>query len=62
MKTTLLALFFGLLLSASVHAGESCQAPFDVVKPRVPDRLCRVTLNQQELGGEIDRRNTFHPG
>jgi DUF1680 family protein len=56
MKTTLLALFCGLLLSASVHAGESCQAPFDVVKPRVPDKLCRVTLNQQELGGEIDRR------
>lgn len=36
--------------------GESCQATFDVVKPRVPDKLCRVTLNQQELGGEVDRR------
>jgi len=30
--------------------------PADVVSPRVPDRLCRVTLNQQELGGEMDRR------
>ena len=56
MKTTLFVLFCGLLLSASIEAGESCQGPFDVVKPRVPDRLCRVTLDQQELGGEIDRR------
>ena len=56
MKTTILTLFCGLFLAASIQAGESCQAPFDVVKPRVPDKLCRVTLNQQELGGEIDRR------
>jgi DUF1680 family protein len=35
---------------------ELCKAPFDVVQPKVPDKLCRVTLNRQELGGEIDRR------
>ncbi|HUT95311.1 MAG TPA: beta-L-arabinofuranosidase domain-containing protein [Thermoguttaceae bacterium] len=56
MKTMLFMLFCGLLLAAPIQAGESCQAPFDVVKPRVPDKLCRVALNQQELGGEIDRR------
>ena len=56
MKETILTLFCGLFLAASIQAGESCQATFDVVKPRVPDKLCRVTLNQQELGGEIDRR------
>jgi uncharacterized protein len=56
MKTTFLPVLCGLLLSASIQADESCQAPFDVVKARVPDRLCRVTLNEQELGGEIDRR------
>lgn len=56
MKTTLLTVFCGLSLAAPIWAGESCQAPSDVVKPRVPDKLCRVTLNQQELGGEIDRR------
>jgi len=56
MTKTILALFCSLFLAASVHAGESCQATFDVVKPRVPDKLCRVTLNQQELGGEVDRR------
>ena len=51
----IITLFGGLLLTASIQAGESCQSAFDVVKPRVPDKLCRVTLNQQELGGEIDR-------
>ena len=56
MKTTLLTLFCGLLLAASIRADELRQAPGDVVMPRVPDRLCHVTLNQQELGGEIDRR------
>ena len=58
MNKTLFTLFCGLFLAASIQAGESCQAPFDVdvAKPRVPDRLCRVTLDQQELGGEIDRR------
>ena len=56
MKTTLLTLLCGLLLSASSQADESRHAPFDIVRARVPDRLCRVTLNQQELGGEIDRR------
>jgi DUF1680 family protein len=56
MKKTLLALFCGLLPAASIQAGEACQATFDVVQPRVPDKLCRVTLNAQELGGEIDRR------
>jgi len=56
MKTTILTLFCGLFLTASIQAGESCQALFDVVPPRVPDKLCRVTLNAEELGGEIDRR------
>ncbi|MDI9444442.1 MAG: glycoside hydrolase family 127 protein [Planctomycetota bacterium] len=56
MKTTLLTLLLGLSLAASAQAGEWCQTPLDVVKPRVPDRLCRVTLDQRQLGGEIDRR------
>ena len=56
MKKTLFTLLCGLFLAGSLHAGQGCQATCDVVKPRVPDRLCRVTLNQQELGGEIDRR------
>ncbi|MGA2496961.1 MAG: beta-L-arabinofuranosidase domain-containing protein [Tepidisphaeraceae bacterium] len=55
MKTTILMLLCGLF-TASIQAGEGRQAALDVVQPRVPDRLCRVTLNQQELGGEIDRR------
>jgi len=58
MRTTLLALFCGLLLPASGHAELPCQIPLDVVKPQTPDRLRRVTLNQQELGGEIGRRIT----
>jgi hypothetical protein len=33
-----------------------CQLQFDVVTPRVPDKLSRVTLDHQELGGELDRR------
>jgi len=45
-----------LFLAATLHAAESRPVPPDVVQPRVPDKLCRVTLNQQELGGEIDRR------
>ena len=56
MKATLLTLCCSLLLAASTQAGELCQAPFDVVQPRVPDKLRRVTLNQRELGGEIGRR------
>lgn len=56
MKTTMLTLLLGLSLAASTHAGEGCQTPLDVVKPRVPDKLCRVTLDQRELGGELDRR------
>ena len=56
MKTTILPLLGGLLLAAAVQAGEARPAPLDVVQPRVPDKLCRVTLNQRELGGEIDRR------
>ena len=53
---TVFTLFFGLFVATAIQAGESWQATFDVVKPRVPDKLCRVTLNQEELGGEIDRR------
>ncbi len=56
MKTTLLTVSCCLFLATSGRAGESCPTPYDVVKPRVPDKLCRVTLSQQELGGEIDRR------
>ncbi|NUQ65134.1 MAG: glycoside hydrolase family 127 protein [Pirellulales bacterium] len=56
MKTTVLAICCGLVLAASAQAGPWCQAARDVVEPRVPDQFCRVTLNQQELGGEIDRR------
>jgi|GEM_PF-142589 len=56
MKTTILPLLGSLLLAASSRAGEGRPATLDVVQPRVPDKLCRVTLNQRELGGEIDRR------
>ena len=56
MKTTLNFLFCYLFLTAFIQADQWAQTQFDVVSPRVPDRLCRVTLNQQELGGEIDRR------
>lgn len=56
MKTTILTLFSGLFLAAAVQADDGCLAKFDVVQPRMPDRLCRVTLNAQELGGEMDRR------
>ncbi len=56
MKTTFCKLGCGLLAAASAAAGDWCQAPRDVVQPRVPDQLCRVTLNRQELGGELDRR------
>ena len=62
MRKTILTLFCGLFLAASIQAGEWCQATPDVVQPQVPDKLCRVTLNQQELGGEINRRiqNLIH--
>ena len=56
MKTTLLTLLSCLSLAVSAQAGEWCQTPLDVVQPRVPDRLCRVTLDQRQLGGELDRR------
>ena len=56
MKTTLIFLFCCLFLTAFIQAGQPDQTPFDVVSPQIPDRLCRVTLNRQELGGEIDRR------
>lgn len=56
MNKRLFTLFCGLSLAASSHAGQPCQSTSDVVQPRAPDKLCRVTLNQQELGGELDRR------
>src|SRR5512136_2934728 len=56
MKTTLNSLFCYLFLTAFIQPAEWDETPFDVVSPRIPDRLCRVTLNRQELGGEIDRR------
>ncbi|MHB8901435.1 MAG: beta-L-arabinofuranosidase domain-containing protein, partial [Thermoguttaceae bacterium] len=55
MKTILFTLSC-LLLAGSVGADQPPEAPADLVPPRVPDRLCRVTLNRQELGGELDRR------
>jgi hypothetical protein len=56
MKRTIVAGIFGLLLAASAYGQQSCQPTLDVVPSRAPDQLCRVTLDQQELGGEIDRR------
>ena len=56
MTKTSSTLFCGLFLAATVQANELCQATSDVVKPQVPDKLCRVTLNQRELGGELGRR------
>ena len=62
MKTALFALLCGLALAATIQAGEWCGASADVVVPHVQDKLCRVTLDQQELGGELDRRihNLIH--
>jgi hypothetical protein len=68
MRRTVFTLLCSLFLTASIHADQGGRADqgghatFDVVKPRVPDNLGRVTLNQQELGGEIDRRiqNLIH--
>jgi DUF1680 family protein len=51
-----LAAFCGLCFVAAGQGAEPCRDAYDVVTPKVPDRLCRVTLNHQELGGEIDRR------
>ncbi len=56
MRMSVCSLLCGLFLAASIQAGQWSQATLDVVEPRVPDSLGRVTLNQQELGGEIDRR------
>src|SRR5512137_2471381 len=56
MRRTIFALYCGLSLATAARAGEGRQAALDVVKPRVPDALCRVTLDGQQLGGEIDRR------
>ena len=56
MKTTLNFLFCYLFLAAFIQAGQWDRSSFDVVSLRIPDRLCRVTLNRQEPGGEIDRR------
>ncbi|MCL5098865.1 MAG: glycoside hydrolase family 127 protein [Candidatus Omnitrophica bacterium] len=52
MKIAILILLCGLFAAPSITADET----LDVVKPRVPDKLSRVTLSQRELGGEIDRR------
>ena len=55
MKTWLLILSC-LPMAFPIQAADSPQAPADVVQPRVPDQLSRVTLNQRELAGELDRR------
>jgi uncharacterized protein len=56
MKAIPLILSCGLFVAASLPTSAAPQKTLDVVKPRVPDKLARVTLNQQELGGEMDRR------
>ncbi len=56
MNKIIFTLTCGLILAISNEAGETSQTTLDVVEPRVSDKLCRVTLNGQELGGEIDRR------
>ncbi|MBN2291005.1 MAG: glycoside hydrolase family 127 protein [Pirellulales bacterium] len=56
MKKIILTLCCGLFLPTCIHAGQCCQTTFDIVKPKVPDKLCRVTFDHQELGGEINRR------
>ncbi len=51
------ALFFALVSGAAKSAGSAEPWPNgDVVPEVVPDKLARVTLNQQELDGEIGRR------
>lgn len=56
MRMKAFVLFCSLFLAAHLRGNGWCQAPLDVVQPQVSDQLCRVTLDQQELGGEIDRR------
>ncbi len=56
MKRTISVLGGCLCALIAAAAGPWCQAPFDVVDPKVPDRLCPAPMNGRELGGEIDRR------
>ena len=56
MSKTIASLLCILLWAAAIQGGESRHAAFDVVASRVPDQLGRVTLDHQELGGEINRR------
>lgn len=56
MNQTIFPLACGVLLAFSLQASETSPANRDVIEPRVSDKLGRVTLNGQELGGEIDRR------
>ncbi len=56
MRTMFTLLWCILIPGAFIQADQWSQAPLDVVAPRVPDKLCRVTLNRQELGGELNRR------
>ena len=56
VKTTLFTLGCSLFVAIFIRAQDGAQVGFDVVRPQVPDKLSPVTLNQQELGGEIDRR------
>ena len=55
-QTLFLATICGFTLVTAGQSDEPCRDPRDVVTPKVPDKLCRVTLAQDELGGEIDRR------
>ena len=56
MKNAFVALACVLFLPAPAPAAEMPPAVPDVVQPKVPDKLCRVMLSGQELGGELDRR------
>lgn len=56
MRPFLLAVCCSLCFTPSPLAGQSSRIADDVVAPLVPDALSRVTLNQQELAGELDRR------
>jgi hypothetical protein len=56
MRTITTVLIGSLFCAVPVRAEQSGPSDCDVVKPRVMDQLSRVTLNQQELGGELHRR------
>ncbi|MBM3999513.1 MAG: hypothetical protein FJ297_08250 [Planctomycetes bacterium] len=58
MNRSMLAAACALGLALFVRADEpgAASRDVDVVKPRIVDQLARVTLNESELDGELDRR------